>query len=155
MDVAKGTRELQSLESKSLQHLHGRGQRGPGSSRSWSPNPCGIFMDVGRGEQGAPDLGVQIPAAPSWTWAEGNREIQSLDPKSLRHLHGRGRGHQGAPELGALVALKHAGLLGQAGMVKALRPLWWAHHEVLAFWGMLSPPLTWRPDLCQLQFFLS
>jgi len=40
-------------------------------------------------------------------------------------------------------------------MVKALRPLWWAHHEVLAFWGMLSPPLTWRPDLCQLQFFLS
>lgn len=78
----------------------------------------------------------------------------ALEPKSLQHLHGRGRGDQGAPELGALIALKHAGLQGQAGMVKALMPLWWALHEVLAFWRILSPPLTWRPGLCHQQFFL-
>lgn len=85
----------------------------------------------------------------------GVRDLSSApEPKSLQHLHRRGREDQAAPEPEALIALKHAGLQGQAGMVKALMPLWWAHHEVLAFWGMPSPPLTWRPGLCQPQFFL-
>lgn len=39
-------------------------------------------------------------------------------------------------------------------MGKAPMSLWWAHYDVLAFWGMLSPPLTWRPGLCQPRFFL-
>lgn len=39
-------------------------------------------------------------------------------------------------------------------MVEALMPLWGDHQEVLAFWKKLSPPLTWRPGLCQTQFFL-
>lgn len=76
----------------------------------------------------------------------------ALEPKSLWHLRGCGRGDQGAPEPGALEAQKLTGT-GRDGQSPdaALLP---AHHEVLAFWGTLSPPLTRRPGLCHLQFFL-